>query len=37
LEFGNLGFSREGGKPECPEKNPRSKDEIEPTINSTHT
>ena len=27
LEFGNIGFSMEGGKPENPEKNPRSKDE----------
>ena len=28
LEFGNVGFFfMEGGKPEYPEKNPRSKDE----------
>ena len=27
LKFGNVGIFVEGGKPEHPEKNPRSKDE----------
>ena len=38
LEFGSVGFV-EGGKPENPEKNPRSKTlgaRQEPTTNSTH-
>ena len=34
LEFGNVGFSREG-KPEYPEKN-LSEQGREPTTNSTH-
>ena len=36
LEFGNVGFFMEGGKPENPEKNPRSKDENQQQTQPTY-
>ena len=36
LEFGNVGFYMEGGKLECPEKNPRSKDDNQQQTQPTY-
>ena len=36
LEFGNVGFLMEGGKPENLEKNPRSKDENQQQTQPTY-